>query len=93
MIMNDPRMTRSPYVRTRGSTGIGWAIAAVVALALIGVFAWTMSDNTTVATRDNAPVATTGQGQRAPAMPAPNPVLPTPVAPTPAPARRFSAAS
>jgi hypothetical protein len=69
MSMND--LNRPHSVRNRDNSGIGWAVAAGVAVLLIGaVWMWSNRDHTVA--NSSSPI-TTGQStqQRAPVFPAP----------------------
>ena len=83
--MSDPReFERDPnrsgrYVgRDRTPNNVGWIIAAVVVVALLGFVAY--SHRGTEVTSANPPETTSGQGMRAPV---PNTPPATPVAPAP----------
>ena len=57
MTMNDPRRPRGQYFRDGDNNRIGRAIAALVAVGVLG-FIWIRTDRTAT----NAPPITTGQG-------------------------------
>jgi hypothetical protein len=75
----DPNLPRNRYVESSQSTSSGWIIAAVVAVALLGLAAYSYR-GTEVSS--NPPDTTAGQGMRAP-VPSTPPAAP--VAPAPAP--------
>jgi hypothetical protein len=77
----DPNFAGNRYVgrQSTESSGSGWIIAAVVAIALMGLAAYSYRDTQTSST---APETTTGQGMRAP-VPSTPPAAPVAPAPRP----------
>jgi hypothetical protein len=76
----DPNLPRNRYVESSQSTSSGWIIAAVVAVALLGLAAYSYRDGTEVSS--NPPETTAGQGTRAP-VPSASPAAPVAPAPRP----------
>jgi hypothetical protein len=74
----DPNLPRNRYVETSEGTNSGWIIAAVVAIALLGLAAYSYRD--TDVSSVTAPESTTGQNTRAPVPKTPPaaPVAPAP---------------
>ena len=67
---DDPNISRrSPVVARQDSTAL-WIAGGVAAMLLVGIVAWSMTDNTNTASNTNRPVATerntTGSGATAP---------------------------
>ena len=72
----DPNLSDRYVGRTGTSNNSGWIIAAVVAIALLGLAAYSYRD--TQVTAANPPETTSGQGMRAPvpSTPPATPVVP-----------------
>jgi len=71
----DPTLSRNRYVDSQASRSSGWIIAAVIAVVLVGLAAYSYRDTQVTS---NAPETTSGQTMRAP-VPSTPPA--TPVAP------------
>ena len=78
----DPNLPRNRYVESSEGTSSGWIIAAVVAIALLGLAAYSYR-GAEVSSSGTAPETTTGQNTRAPVPTTPPaaPVAPAPRAP------------
>src|SRR5262245_44633891 len=74
MSMNDP-MNRDPFREEEGSSTMGWGIAAVAVILVLGFIVWGMSGTNNVAT-NSPPPQTTGQGSKM--APPPGATNPTP---------------
>jgi hypothetical protein len=77
----DPNLARNRYVgrEASGGTSSGWIIAAVVAIVLVGLAAYSYRDTQV---SSNTPETTSGQSQRAP-VPSTPPAAPVAPAPRP----------